>query len=291
MTLTVRVPASTSNLGAGFDFLGLALDLWLEARLTPGSGEPQYSGAVTGLRADTDFIYSHLVAAGTARDHQLHVHSDIPMGRGLGSSAAGRVASLALEQIARGVALDKDEIFLAAARQEGHPDNAGPAVYGGLILAAATPAPVTVHGDVGVALAVPERPVETEAARAMLPQSVERHVVVAQAARAAALVRGLELADPELIGYGMIDQLAVPYRKSLIPGFDAAVAAGRDAGGWGVTISGSGSTLVALSARGDVSEVANAMVDALAQNDNPAAPLTPAISAIGLTKGGRAVGR
>ena len=283
MTLTVRVPASTSNLGAGFDCLGLALDLWLEARLTPGSGEPQYSGAVADLRADTDVIYAHLMAAGTVRDHQLHVHSDIPLGRGLGSSAAGRVASLALEQIARGVAVDKDEIFLAVARQEGHPDNAGPAVYGGLILAAETPAAVAVHRDVGVALAVPDRPVETEAARAMLPQTVERQIVTAQAARAAALVRGLELADPELVGYGMIDQLAVPYRKGLIPGFDAAVAAGRDAGGWGVTISGSGSTLVALSPRDIVSEVANAMVEALARNDNPAAPLTPAISAVGLT--------
>ena len=105
----------------------------------------------------------------------------------------------------------------------------------------------------------------------------------AQAARAAALVRGLEKGDPELIGYGMLDQLAVPYRKHLIPGFDAAATAGRDAGGWGVTISGSGSTLVALSPKDVVSEVANAMADALTRNDNPAAPLTPAISAAGLT--------
>ncbi len=283
MTLSIRVPASTANLGAGFDCLGLALDLWLEARLTPGNGEPQYSGAVADLRADTDVIYTHLMAAGTAQEHRLCVHSDIPVGRGLGSSAAGHVAALALERIARGVAVDKDEIFSAAARKEGHPDNAGAAVYGGLILAAATPTPVTVHGDVGVALAIPDRPVETEAARSMLPQSVERHVGAAQAARAAALVRGLEKGDPELIGYGMLDQLAVPYRKHLIPGFDAAAAAGRDAGGWGVTISGSGSTLVALSPKDVVSEVANAMVDALMRNDNPAAPLTPAISAAGLT--------
>ncbi len=156
-------------------------------------------------------------------------------------------------------------------------------MYGGLILAAATPTPVTVHGDVGVALAVPNRPVETEAARAMLPQRIERDVGAAQAAHAAALVRGLERGDPELIGYGMLDQLAVPYRKRLIPGFDAAAAAGREAGGWGVTISGSGSTLVALSPKDVVSEVANAMTDALTHNDNPATPLTPAISETGLT--------
>ena len=281
--ISVRVPASTSNLGAGFDCLGLALDLWLEARLTPGSGEPQYSGAVADLAAETDLIYEHLAATGTTHDHQLCVHSDIPLGRGLGSSAAGRVASLALEQIARGLAIDKDDIFAASARLEGHPDNAGAAVYGGLMLAAATPTHVTVHGDIGVALAVPDRPVETEAARAMLPQHIDRHVVAAQAARAAALVRGLEKGDPELIGYGMQDQLAVPYRKDLIPGFDAAVKAGRDAGGWGVTISGSGSTLVALSPKDVVSEVANAMTDALTRHDNPATPLTPAISATGLT--------
>ncbi len=283
MTFSVCVPASTSNLGAGFDCLGLALDLWLEARLIPGSGEPQYSGTLAALSADTDFIHGHLAAAGTAQDHQLCVHSDIPLGRGLGSSAAGRVASLALERIARGIAVDRNEIFADAARMEGHPDNAAPAVYGGLILAALSPTPVTVHGDVAIALAIPDRPVETEVARALLPQNVKRQVVAAQAARAAALVRGLETGDAELIGYGMQDQLAVPYRKDLIPGFDAAVEAGCDAGGWGVTISGSGSTLVALSPRDVVSEVAEAMVDALTRHENPAAPLTPAICATGLT--------
>jgi homoserine kinase len=110
-------------------------------------------------------------------------------------------------------------------------------------------------------------------------------VVVEQAARAAALVTGLASGDGALIHHGMEDQLAVQYRKGLIPGFDDAVRAGRDAGAHGVTISGSGSTLLAFASRVDVAAVAEAMAEALRRNDNPATPMAPAVSDRGVTVG------
>lgn len=283
MTLAVRVPASTSNLGAGFDCLGLALDLWLEATLAPGAGPPVYSGALTSLTPETDAVHRHLSAAGVAGGHRLQVHSDIPVGRGLGSSAAARVAAIALEHLARGLPAASDDVYRVAVELEGHPDNAAPAVYGGLVLAAGTPTPLSIHERVAVALAVPQRPVHTEAARRLLPETVPRRMVVEQAARVAALVQGLAAGDGPLIAYGMEDRLAVPHRKALIPGFDGAVEAGGDAGAYGVTISGSGSALVALAAPEAVAEVAKAMVEALECHGNPATAVTPAISHQGFT--------
>jgi homoserine kinase len=259
----------------------MALDIWLEAELVPEPGPPEYSGAAARLSPAEDFIHAELVRGGLAAEHRLRVHSDIPLSRGLGSSSAARVAAVMLLKRAANVAVDPAEVFREAAAQEGHPDNAGPAVFGGLVLAAGRPTQLDLDPEVGVALAVPERPVETERARAMLPAEVPRDVVISQAARAAALVSGLARGDGEAIGYGMVDQLAVPHRKQLIPGFDDAVAAGCEAGAYGVTISGSGSTLIALGPTAAMGNVAGAMADALSRNENPATPHTPAINQSG----------
>ncbi len=283
MTHTVRVPASTSNLGAGFDCMGLALDIWLEASLIPGSGPPEYSGTLADLAAEVDFVHAHLSACGAIKGHHLCIHSNIPLGRGLGSSAAGRVAALVLERLVRGESIDNDELFRKATGLEGHPDNSAPAVYGGLVLAAHRPTHLALHCNIAVALAVPKHTIETATARRLLPDTVSRNVVIEQAARAAALVTGLARDNGELIGYGMQDQLAVQCRKDSISGFDDAVHAGRDAGAYGVTISGSGSTLLALAPLSAARDVAHAMAEALNGSDNPATPLTPAVSEEGVT--------
>lgn len=267
----VRVPASTSNLGAGFDCLGLALDLWLEAELLPGEGAAEYAGTLAGLAPETDLVYGILEERG-ALDGHLRVRSDIPVGKGLGSSGAAAVAGFAL------AGLDRDAVFREAARLEGHPDNVGPAVYGGLVLAAHRPTKLALHPSIGVALAIPEASVSTKQARAVIPPEVPRDVVVQQAARAAALVQGLVTGDADLIDFGMEDRLAVPHRKDLIPGFDAAVEAGLDAGAYGVTISGAGSALVALTDRALADEVADALAHALTGVGNPATPLAPGVA-------------
>ncbi|HEX9581474.1 MAG TPA: homoserine kinase [Gemmatimonadales bacterium] len=280
---TVRVPASCSNLGSGFDCLGLALDLWLEARLVEGSGPPRYEGTLAGLDPERDIIATTLKVHGIRQGLRLHARSDIPVGKGLGSSAAAHVAALALGQVASGQAADRDAVFRAAARIEGHPDNAGPAVYGGLFLASVPPSHLSLHPSLGVALAVPQAPIGTTAARALLPTDVSREIAVGQALRAAALVRGLTTGDGDLLRFGMEDLIAVPRRRDLIPGFDQAVDAGRAAGAYGVTISGAGSGLLALAARETAVGVAGAMVAALTKAGNPAAVMVPGVSDQGLS--------
>lgn len=281
-SLSVRVPASTSNLGAGFDCLGLAVELWLEVELVAGEAPPGYGGTVAGLEAETDIIYRTLDDAGVLEGRRLTVRSDIPVSRGLGSSAAARVAGLTLAQLAMGEEPDLGRVYALAAAGEGHPDNVGPAVYGGLVLVAGEPTSVPIHPDVAVALAIPEKSMETKAARDMLPDDVGREVAVAQAARSAALLMGLTQGDPELIAFGMQDQLAVPHRKATIAGFDAAVKAGLEAGAYGVTISGAGSTLLGLSPPKAANKVAEAMAQALAACENPARAVAPGVSEKGV---------
>jgi homoserine kinase len=283
--IKVRVPASTSNLGAGFDGVGIALDLWLEARLDPEPGHPVYSGAMSRLPPDQDLIAKTLKAPAALSQMHLAVSSNIPIGKGLGSSAASLCAALALNQLANGKKLDKDAIFEAAFKAEGHPDNAGPCVYGGFVVAAEKPVKRPFNAKLALAFAIPDSSIDTKQARALLPKDVPREMVIAQARRCAALVIGLEHGDGDLIHYGMEDQLAVPVRKSLIKGYDAAVAAGTKAGAYGVTISGSGSALVAVGPKEHAAAIAKAMADALTAAGNKGMPLTPAVVETGMVSG------
>ena len=282
--LAVKVPASTSNLGAGFDCIGIAIDLWLEARLIDGAGESIYTGTLEGIDPAEDLVARRLTeGVNQLSDRRLEVRSDIPVAKGLGSSAAALVAGFALSQLASGSTVDRDAVWQLTAKAEGHPDNAGPAVFGGAILAAGRPVTIPLHRGIALAFAVPQTAIGTKAARAILPETVARADAVAQASRAAALIAGLQSGDPGLIHYGMEDRLAVPYRKELIAGFDAATEAGQAAGAYGVTISGAGSTLVAITENSSAEDVAKAMAEALTRHDNPATVLTPRVTQSGLT--------
>ena len=277
----IRVPASTSNLGAGFDCLGLALDLWMHVRVVDGPGEPEYSGTVTGLDRRAEILMS-VVGDALENKHHLEIHSEIPIAKGLGSSAAAAVAGFALRQLLHEQSLDRDAIYESAVGLEGHPDNAGAATYGGFVLAAPRPARLAFNRNLGVALAVPSVPIDTKAAREILPHDLPREATIRQASRAAALVLGLMNAEGDLIGYGMDDQVAVPLRKNLISGYDQAVAAGKEAGAYGVTISGSGSAVVAIAPADDAETVAAAMATGFNQAGNPAEPMTPEVSERGV---------
>jgi homoserine kinase len=269
----VRVPGSTSNLGAGFDCIGLALDRHLDAWWTPGPApmRVERGGTLTGLPADCDDLLSRAFLNGLGGrgieppGGVLGATSAIPLARGLGSSAAAVVAGLALAAAVVDRTLDRDAALAAAVAIEGHPDNAAPALFGGLVGVArdAAGAPVAfalpLSTQIEFAWAAPVTEVSTARARSALPVDVPHAQAVRSLSRLAALLRGLETADPALLRIGFEDELHVPYRLPLIPRAAEAFEAARAAGAWAVTISGSGSGLIAACPPGAGDDVASAM--------------------------------
>lgn len=269
----VRVPCSTSNLGSGYDAIGLALDRYLVADF-----DPQETGGLRLIRTgtlerlpggvDDDLLAgafrTTLRRAGISADGVLTLSSDIPVARGLGSSAAAILAGSGLAQAVQGRPIDEDGAFAAAVRYEGHGDNAAPSLFGGLRAVAHTAdGPVVIglvlHPDVGFAYAAPAAGVATKEARDILPKSIPHRTAASSIGRVAALIRGLAEANAELIRVGVTDELHVPYRLPMIPGAVSAIAAGVDAGAWAVTISGAGSGLIAMCEPDRASIVAEAM--------------------------------
>ena len=278
----VRVPCSTSNLGAGFDCIGLALDRYLEVRFEPGPGaiRVERAGTLASLDVDAgdDGVVRALLAALAARSIPgsggfLRMTSAIPVARGLGSSAAAAVAGLALAAAAAGAGLDRAAALAAATEWESHPDNAAPALLGGLVGIArdAGGAPrafrLPLSDRIGFAWAAPPVEVSTARARRALPETVAHATAARALGRVAALVRGLAEADAGLVRIGFTDELHVPHRLALIPGAEAAFEAARAAGAWAVTVSGSGSGLIAACASGEETRVAEAMGAALRAAD------------------------
>ena len=272
---SVRVPCSTSNIGSGFDTLGLALDRYLRATFEPGGSELEVvrTGTLTFLEgdaADRDHVVATFLAT-LAKENvtptgKLVLHSEIPVARGLGSSAAALVAGHDLARGALGLPSNPTESFRTACEREGHGDNAAPCALGGLravVPGEGRPRTLALElsSEVGFAYAAPAAGISTAAARAALPRHVAHEVAVACLGRLTALLRGLALGDPELIRAGMEDELHVPHRLPLIPGAYNAIGAGYDAGAWAVTISGSGSGLIALCNPDHAPAVAAAMKD------------------------------
>jgi homoserine kinase len=273
--LHVSVPASTSNLGPGFDLLGLALDLELQVTLRRGApGGPavrvQADARTEDWPATGDLLaiaFERALAAFGASPGpvQLEVSSAIPIARGLGSSGAAIAAGLLLGAALAPASVPRAELLRLAVELEGHPDNVTPALCGGLCLAFVRPdgAPRVVaiepHASLTFAVAWPRATLATAAARALLPARVPFADAVENPRRLALLLEGLRSGDPELLALGGEDRLHVPYRLPRVPGGAQALAAARGAGAWLATISGSGTALLAISARDRAEAVAEAM--------------------------------
>jgi homoserine kinase len=277
---TVRVPASTSNLGSGFDCIGFAIGMWLRASVSIAAGGAPLVIRRTGtlaeleLPARDDLLYAGFLAAcrmggvDVPGALEFRVRSEIPAARGLGSSAAAFVAGAALASRALGLGLSPVGLAELCAVQEGHPDNAGPAALGGAVLGVRAPegsarryvySALPVSRALGFVFAIPDFQVRTQDARAVLPRELPFGEAVRAAAKSAALVRGLATADRDLLAAGLDDVLHTPYRRGLIPGFEGVAMAARDAGAFGTTLSGSGSTLMAVVPRVRSPEVGEAM--------------------------------
>ncbi len=278
----VRVPCSTSNLGAGFDCLGLALSRHIRVEYEPGTSALAInrSGTAQHLSDEGDLTRAmflrELSSAGVADVRgTISVDSDIPLGRGLGSSAAATVAGLLLARAVLGEHdPERQALLQIATGQEGHPDNAAPALLGGLVGVArdgqerARAFRLLLSPRVGFAFAAPDVKVPTPAARRALPPTVPHAVASRALGRVAALIQGFAQADPELLRAGFTDELHVPYRLPFIPQGEQAIQAGMDAGAWAVTISGSGSGLLAVCAPDDAGPIAAALAAAFNQTDS-----------------------
>jgi homoserine kinase len=283
--IVVRVPATSANLGPGFDTLGLALTLHDTVRVrTTASGSTTVRATGEGADALPD-DERHLIARSLIRTlHragrrapglELDTTNVIPHGRGMGSSAsaivAGVLAGNALLPV--GERLDAAQVLQWAASIEGHPDNVAPALMGSLAISwesgrAFHSTRVEVHPDVVPVLAVPDLALSTESARALLPPSVAHRSAAANAGRAALLVHALG-ADPSLLFPATQDALHQEYRaQAMLP--SATLMRGLRSAGFASTVSGAGPSVLTLAVGEDGARAAeDAVQELLEQGDTP----------------------
>ncbi len=263
--VTVRVPATSANLGPGFDCLGLALDLW--GTVTVAAGEPQDAGgpldhmALTAARR----FYSEI---GRQPPHELSARCDssIPAARGLGASAVARVGGLTAVNALEGDPLDREHLLALAAELEGHADNAAPALFGGFQVAVRERERVLHTGvplpkGLKAVLFVPEMRMPTRESRRVLPRALSRADAVHNIGRAALLVAALARGRFDLLDGGTQDRLHQPARARLFPAMYAIFDAARAAGAHCAYLSGGGSTICAL-ATAHEEGIAEAMLEA-----------------------------
>lgn len=270
----VRIPATTANLGPGFDCLGMALDIWNYVQFQPGEG-PQVSvlGQGDGELASGpgNLVYRaaerYFKEMGTAMP-AMHVTcwNQIPLARGLGSSSAAIVGGLLAASAMFGHAPpDLELVWRLAVEIEGHPDNVTPALFGGCQIVARDEdrlvrAPVPVPAELRAVLFMPDIPMPTAQARQILPPQVSRADAVYNSGRVALLVNALATGRLEDLRVATQDQLHQPARMVLLPAMKLLFRSALSAGALGVFLSGAGSTILALT-RGRELTVAYEMAD------------------------------
>jgi homoserine kinase len=295
MRVRVRVPATSANLGPGFDALGLALALYNEVTLEEADG---VSVTVEGEGAGRlDLGAKNVVARGVAlafeaagrpfRGGRLRCLNRIPLSRGLGSSAAAWVGGLLAANALLGEPLDRDAVLKAAARAEGHPDNVAAALLGGLTVSCVdgdrvTAVSLPVPPEIAWVVLVPETESSTREARAVLPESLPRADAVFNVQRVSLLLAALGAGRPDLLGLAMQDRLHQPYRQRLFPWMEAVAAAGRRAGALGCVLSGAGPAMLAA-VGGGADDVARAMERTLRSAGIAGRALSLAVDVAGAT--------
>jgi homoserine kinase len=261
----VRVPASSANLGPGYDVLAAALSLSLELEVTE-AGEFSVD-AGTDLPADrSNLCVRAFERLHTADGLRFEIRSEIPLARGLGSSAAAIVAGLVAADHMFELGLEREALYAHAGALEGHPDNVAAALYGGFVLCPqasdgeAPPAPVRLEPPEGVeaVLVLPADTVLTADARAALPPAVPLTDAVANVAAVSQLVLGIERSDLALLGRGLADRLHQPARRPLYERSMELLGRARELGAIGATISGAGPAVMLWSFWQDTGKVVKA---------------------------------
>ncbi|MCB0877983.1 MAG: homoserine kinase [Thermoleophilia bacterium] len=258
LPFTVSAPASSGNLGPGFDVLAMALDLRNEVRVKKGSGTVVVSGHGAGsLPTDSTNLVARAFeqAAGTsiaAAGVDLHCRNDVPPARGLGSSTAAAACGLVAGWTWAEREWDADSLFDALAALDGHPDNAAACAYGGVVLchvgAVDEPIDVVELGAVDwivPVVVIPDRELATSEARGVVPASYDRHDVVRALGGVSLLVGGLVGGHPELVEDALeSDVLHEPQRATLVPELAEVREAVDHTNALGATLSGAGPTVL-----------------------------------------------
>ncbi len=251
-------PASSANLGPGFDVLALALNLRCTVSAESADEWSVLNGDEPASGATVEMVRS---VARDAGPHSVTIHSEIPVGRGLGSSAAVLVAAAAA--ISGGA--DRDDLFEVAAAVEGHPDNVAAAVFGGLVAVGADGSVnrLAVHPSLQVVVAVPGEVLSTAEARAALPSEVSRQVAVRSAARLAMLIEGLRTADSVSLSAALGDEMHEAPRRSITETPARLIAAALDAGAAYAAWSGAGPSVIGFVVEDSIDPVTAALEDVL----------------------------
>ncbi|ABO49700.1 homoserine kinase [Desulforamulus reducens MI-1] len=271
-TIKVQVPATTANMGPGFDCLGMALGLYNEIHMSLSPGklfiDVQGEGAEDIKRDETNIVWQAAQRVFQELDLEnpgltIKLINQIPTSRGLGSSAAAIVGGLiAANQLTGGI-LDQDRLLGLATELEGHPDNVAPALLGGIVISVVAEGEVhyikiNPPEDLNTVVAIPDFLLSTRKAREVLPKTVSLRDAIFNLSHTALLVGALCEKRLDLLSVAGKDVLHQPYRASLIPGMKEVIQAANEAGALNVTLSGAGPTVIALTS-GFSEEIARSM--------------------------------
>jgi len=277
--IKIRVPATTANLGPGFDCLGLALELYLNLEIEQieegliieyqGEGADKFSSKKdTLIRKSAELVLKKIGQDKSKKGLKIKVFNQIPITRGLGSSASAIIGGIVGAARLYNIDLTNQEMLELALSLEGHMDNIVPALIGGLTLAYKTGqeeikwARIKTPRDLRVVVAIPDFTLSTEKMRKALPQKVALPEAVFNLSRSALLVNALQNSDWDVLAEAMEDRLHQPYRAPFIPGIEDIFLKIKKTGLAGVALSGSGPSVVSLTKKGQEEAIGKIMKDA-----------------------------
>ena len=270
--VTVRVPATTANLGPGFDAFGCALSLYTDVTFEETEAGLEITGCDEAFTGPDNLAYTAYCAVlGSLSEEvkgvKIHIDAQIPIGRGLGSSAALLVAGAMAANVLRGNRLSTQGLMNITNAMEGHPDNLAPAFFGGLTASMVDNGlPITVsfplHPDWEILALIPDFELHTHFARSVLPAQIPRADAVYNLSHGAMVLKALELGDEKLLRNAMQVALHQPYRKKLIPDYDAIEGLVRTSGA-AFCLSGAGPTLLCITRNKKLRETLEKRLDGI----------------------------
>lgn len=302
----VKVPASTANLGPGFDTLGMALSLyaWIEMEEAAETVFHLYGDEMKGIARDkSNLLYkvAQMVfaeAGVSVPELSISMYSEIPLTRGLGSSASAIVGALAAANAMIGSPLGSAKLFDMATALEKHPDNVGASIFGGIITAVwdgqhADYIRIEPPQELEVLVVIPEFELETVKARGLLPAEVTMGDAVHNISRTSLLTAALSAGRLDMIGRAMQDRLHQPYRAPMVPGMEKLLAEAPGRGALGIALSGAGPTLLCMVDRSSdkKQELEHFLIETMRENGIPSrtvwlSPCTSGVTAELLERNG-----